>query len=946
MADPAIVQISGLMLSNNTFSASPPGSLSKADNGVINSKGIFQPRNGQERASTVPAANDLPFSLVEFQQHILAQYGTSKTDVTQKLGYVNAGTITPYSGTFNPVGDNGSATDYMRMHFTLASLFLHFCCASGPRTLETYNGTPRRSGLSRVPDFTALMGVPAGTQPGVIPYNSSVAYRYAHKRITSTGQVLISPPSNRFIVTNRFSIPAGGLVRAGTTVTATVTPGQIWQHFVLPLVPGNNITVSPGEADFPAGSKLVTGAPATNKITWTEAGAAVASTITEELNPGPLFVELIIELPVNAIAGDIIQIFKSVATSDSNIEPSEDVYLCNEILLSAGDIVSGGISPTDYTPQSVLQVPLYTNPSDGDGQGELGANFPPPIYLDNTNFDGKTFYLGTTGQQYLSLQMLGVGGPDGVQNNDTITIFDGVSTTKVYTFKTVAAGPGEIPLISDGTPGYNIAWTTYFLCLFAGADLRVVGVDVVGGTSPNGFPGGIRIERTDYLQTPFQVKVSRPTSWAPALQSATYTNSFGSAQANGLMWGKNAQPEAVPVINNIGAGGVGVSNYYGRRCFGLRNSLIILKEGDGIWSLTGSGGNYSLLQISTANTIAPDCACVFADSVWAYTDQGILRISDSGGVQCVSRQLETELVRLATLFPAETYAWSFAVPYETERRIMFFVPFAAATSGLGGAPLMQAWCYSQATNAWTGPLYVPGSTIISGVVSTSHLLYEGIFDGRFSAGRITSERKTDSYLDVADAAWPAVLATTGNPLVVQLLTTGAGLIQKGSGLSQVIGGTTYRTKVSAALGANLYQVSELVPWADGGCTIYDSFPVEVQFTPEGSPGSRKVLTRLFTLYKPLAFANYFGVTTLETDQMPAELEIATPAVGYGMRPYGVGPYGDPSPQVVDSNPIDPKWVSAGQFYPGMKFDEVWLTLKLQGLGMSIEGATAPVGRGK
>ena len=50
MADPDILDISGLQLSNNTFSASPRGALSKATNGVISQKGVFQPRNGQENA--------------------------------------------------------------------------------------------------------------------------------------------------------------------------------------------------------------------------------------------------------------------------------------------------------------------------------------------------------------------------------------------------------------------------------------------------------------------------------------------------------------------------------------------------------------------------------------------------------------------------------------------------------------------------------------------------------------------------------------------------------------------------------------------------------------------------------------------------------------------------------------------------------------------------------
>lgn len=942
-SDPVILGPAGLQLSGNTFSASPDGAMSKADNVIISQKGVAQPRNGQERASTMPVAADLPFSLVEFQQQIIANYGTSKTDTVMGLGRVNAGVITPYAGTYNPVGDNGAATDYGRMKFVLAELFLHFCTALGPKVLEAYNGTPRNSGLSRVPDLSLGVTQPTGTQAGVLPYNSSVAYRYTHKRITSTGQVLTSPVSNRFVMTNRFLIPVGGLVRTGgNLVTATMTPGTIWKSvFLLPFVPTTTFTLSPGEANFAAATDTVN-SRFQNTFTWLEAGANVASTVAQELNPGPLVPTATIQLPADAIAGDIIQLFKSVATSDSSIEPSADLYLCNEYLLTAGDIVVGAIGITDFTPESVLKTPLYTNPSDGDGLGEQGQNFPPPLYLDVACFDSNTFYLSTTGQQYLDLEMLGVGGPNGVQDGDTFTIFDGVATTLVFTFKNAPTLPGHIPIVSDGLPGYNIAWTTYVMVTQIANVLKtngVTGLTITGATSPNGFPGGLRIERVDYLQVPFQVKASRPTSWTPALQAAVYTNSFANAVPHGLTWSKDGQSEAVPVTNQDV---VGVANYYGRRCFGLKNALIILKEGDGIWSFTGSG-KYNLQQISKANIIAPDCACVFFDSVWAYTDQGILRISDTGGVTVVSRPIETEINRLATLLPTETYAWSFAVPYETERRVMFFVPVAAASSATGGAPQLQAYCYCEATNAWTGPLAF-NEQPVSGLVSTGHKLWLGAYDSVFAQGRITSERKTGGYLDIAEAEWSNVLTITADPKVVQLAT--AGSLRKGSGVSQTIGGTLYRTKISAVNTDGSYTLAETVPWVNGACTVYDPYPVEAQFLPEGTPGHRKALTRLFTLYKPKAFSNLFGRTTLETDQVQAELEIDTPAPGFGSTPFGSGAFGNPSPMVIDSNPIRAQWVNAAQFFPGYKLDEVWCQMKLQGMGMKIDTAEAPAGRGK
>lgn len=935
MSDPEITTVAGLQLSNNTFSASPPGSMSKATNGVISQKGVFKPRNGQERLAVLPLAADLPFSLFEFQQHIIANYALSKTG-NYGLGYVNGGTLTAYSGTYNPTGRDGVATDYARMHFALSSLFLYFCTANSPACLETYNGTPRAAGLPRMPDLRTNQ-VAKSRQllaPGIIPYNSNVAYASVVRRPTSTGSLLLGPPSNHAVITNRIFMVAGTMVRTGgALVTVTPVPGA---EFNVRLIAGDTFTLTPGEANFPAGSYVVA-AVTPSTFTFASVGANVANTVDQDADTGSVAATPRIKLPPGVVAGDKARLYRSVATSSSAIQPPRDLYLAAEVTISAGNVTAGFVDVNDTTPQSVLQDPLYTNPSDGDGQGELGANFKPPVYVDLANWDSRVFYLNTTGQQYLDLQMLGVGATDGVQDGDTITVITN-GNTYVFTFKNVPVGANDIKIVSDGTPSYNIASTTenmIRLLARATSSPLVDGVLTTGSTSPNGFPGSFRMERLDFGAA-FSVKASRPATWTPALDPTTATSSFPDTRPNGLVWGKAGQPEAVPVLNKTS---VGAANYFGRRIFGLRNSLIILKEGDGIWSLTGTAGNYSLLQISLANIIAPDCACVFSDSVWAYTDQGILRISDTGGVQVVSRPIETLLNDLAARYPEETYSYAFAVPYETERRVMFFLPVSQASSTYGGAPLIEAYAYSTATNAWTGPLIFDG-TAISGVVRTSHKLALGLFDATFATGRITSERKTGTYLDIADADWANTLTVTSDPLVIQLATAGA--LQAGSGVGQ----GQWLTKISAVLGGGLYQVEETIPWVNGACTTYDPFLIEVQFLPEGTPGARKALQRLLSLYQPDSFQNSFGLTTLFTDQMQDLLEISTPKVGYGLNPYGTTPYGDPAPMVVDVNPIEAKWATAGQFFPGFKLNEVWPKFRLQGVGMRIEGASAPVGRSK
>jgi hypothetical protein len=945
------LEVSGLQLSNNDFTGSPPGSLAKADNCVISQKGVIQPRNGNAYQVGMASQFDLAFALAEFQGNLIVQYGLSKTDTSQALGYVGftGSSVNAYSGgPFNPVGDNGSATDYMRMKFCLASLFMHFCCASQPKCLETFNGTPRMAGLSRMPD-PGPVNFEGFNAPGSaldwMPYNTAVGYRTVLRRATSSGVSLLSPPSAVAVVTNRFLCPIGGLVRTGGNLVTATFPSRIDVN----VFAGSTFTISPGEANFAAGTYTVGAIIANNAFTFTSVGANVANTVAEEINFGPLSTQIVAFLPDTAIAGDFVRLYRSVPTSSSSIAPSENLYLTAEVVLTAGHIAAGAVAIFDYTPVSIPNDPLYTNPADGDGSGLDGGNLQPPIYGDVTNFDSATWYCNTRGQQSMNLEMLGVGATAGIQNNDTITIADSLHSFTL-TFKTTAVGATDVQIYSDGTPSENITWTTKSLVSKFVQNAHGFGWAMYSNSSVNSFPGKVQLARTDFSTDPIQVKVSRPSSWTPALASGTFTNSTGDARANGLCNSKLAIPEAVPTNNFRN---VGVPNFYARRIFGLRNALIILKEGEGIWSLTGTAGDYNLVQISNANIIAPDCAVVCADAVWAYTDQGILRITDSGGCVVVSRAIETELIRLATLFPAETYAWSFAVAYETERRIMFFVPTGAGT-GQGGSPQLQAYCYSLAANAWTGPVYVENTTATAGLVTTAKKLWLGLFDSALSVGLVSVERKTDSYLDLADGGIVALLTTTPDPRVIQLvgqvpfpIVVGSGIEQNPSGL---LGGTVYRTKVSAVLGNNLYRLAETQPFVTSGgavpgATIYSPYLVEAQFLPQGDPASRKALTRITTLYKQDEFANYFGNVTVETDAVQDEFQIPATFMGFGMNPFGATPFGDPTPLVVDSNPNDPKWVNAGQFRVGVRLHEVWVAMKLQGMKLNLEAATGPAGRG-
>ncbi len=919
-------QVAGLQNSNNSFSASPPGSMSVATNGVIAQKGVFEGRRGQQFMSNL--AGSAPLSMTEFQNNLIFNQATAPgSGVLSRAAIGAPATPADFSGTFNPV-------DAQRMKWAQANDYLYFCCDDGPRALETYNGTPRLAGLLRMPDPLGYLESLATLSPGTIPYNSSVAFRTVLRKPTDNGTSLLSPPSGRVVVTNRILIPAGGLTRSGTAATAV--PGVGWNVGVVGLEPGDTFVLEPGEGApgdaFYTGTFTVTGTPTDTSFTFDVTNAGVtASTIAQDANTGFRSAQIKANLSADATTTTPVRLYRSVATSVSTVNPSDELFLSNEVFPSSGDITAGFVLIDDTTPASQLNDPLYTNPNLGGGAAS--ANFAPPIYVDVAVWNSQTWYLNTTGLAELRMQMLGVGPDNGVQDGDTLTI-DG----QAFTFKTSPSAPSDVQITSNGLPAYNIRQTTaalieaIFTVFFDAANsIRAYCVDPTDGSSTGNF----LLQRTDY-DSGFTVSASRVLSWTPALTARADIPT----SPNGLSPSKLMEPEAVAPIDNLP--GVGSRSWPGLRLLALKQSLLVCKGGDGIYAVTGVPGNYQTRQISTANCIAPDCAAVFADAAWVYTDQGILKVSDSGGCQVISRQIETELNALYAAMPADTYRLAFAVPYETERRIMFYVPVARdVTDDDDERFIMEAFCYSNATQSWTKSKRRAMCGVVAVNTNKNHLLVLGGYSNVFDTQLLTLERKTLTYLDDADENFLASIASVGSTTAVTLAA--ATYVEVGDGIEQEVSGTTWRTKILAVDGDTL-TLLDAVPFTTGYCTVYKHFDVEAQFLPVGNPASRKSVSSLVLLFKRDSYATALGKATALTSEVQAEVEVSIPFIGFGVGGFGVGGFGQASPIALNVSPFSPS--DAAQYFIGFKSSEVWRKTLLEGFALKLDEASGPAGRAK
>jgi hypothetical protein len=184
------------------------------------------------------------------------------------------------------------------------------------------------------------------------------------------------------------------------------------------------------------------------------------------------------------------------------------------------------------------------------------------------------------------------------------------------------------------------------------------------------------------------------TDFEPALTLLTsdpnVVLSSQSGRVNTLYRSKIEQPDAVPFLN---FDPVGSEESPILRILKLRDSLIILKE-EGVWKLTGeTETDFVTKELDpSVKVLAPDAAVVLNNSVYCMSNQGVVKINESG-TAIMSRPIEDELDRIQVL---PNFSLSFAISYEQEKRYILATPETASDT----FPKLL-WVWNYITKAWT-----------------------------------------------------------------------------------------------------------------------------------------------------------------------------------------------------------------------------------------------------
>lgn len=538
-------------------------------------------------------------------------------------------------------------------------------------------------------------------------------------------------------------------------------------------------------------------------------------------------VQLTFTIPHGATVNDQWVIYRSPMSASGTTDPSDELQQVLQGNPSSGDLTAGFFTIKDAVPQSQLGAFLYTNSGQ---EGIAQANNIPPLSNDMCFFFGYMIYGAATTQEKFLLSLLSAEPPDGIQVGDTFTITNGASSFTLTGAVAENITLGEFEVFTGGDPGSDILLTKQSLIhvLNRFNQSLVYAFDATDSTSATSLPGDFFLQEQSIGGGVFKISSSRSTCWNPKLTTTPSDNQ--SLAGGGLGMGycsKFQQPEAVPTSNTIN---VGNPNFEWLRCLPLRNSVIVLKA-DGLFQLTGTTFPFTVTTLDTGTILtAPESCAVMNNQVFAYTNQGVVSIAETGpGI--ISRPIENVLQPISSYLYPNFPQVTFGTAYETDRK--YLMSTISNTDGFTRATIQ--YVYDTITESWTNYIYpVAVWDILESPVD--HRLYVASADSAYPF--VFQEKKSFTRIDFADIEIPVTI-TGFNGRTVDLTDTSKVVV--GWSLAQLVPETTATPSrllnlsvITAVLNATQITVTDIINWSLSMATftaIEQPIPVSVRYCP-------------------------------------------------------------------------------------------------------------------
>jgi hypothetical protein len=634
-------------------------------------------------------------------------------------------------------------------------------------------------------------------------------------------------------------------------------------------------------------------------------------------------VQLVYTIPHGTTTAYQWQIYRTIMSASATTDPGDNEQLVATGNPSPTDITNGYFTYVDALPQDQLGANLYTNATE---EGISQANNIPPLANDMCFFFGYMIYGAATTQQLFLLSLLSAEPPNGIQIGDTFTVANGGSSFTLTGAASENISLGEFKVYTGGDPGSDILQTkeSIIRVLNRQSQTLVYAYDASDTSTAGALPGDFYLQEQNIGGGTFYVFSSRTTAWSPTLSpelsfsitavvDATHltvssttgitagdtiaqnpysttvttvvdsthlivasTTGFATGTAYDVSTGSSSlpggglgggycskfqEPEAVPVANTINAGN---PNFEWLRCLPLRNSIIVLKA-DGLFQLTGTTYPFTVTTLDTGTILtAPESCAVMNNQVFAYTNQGVVAIAETGpGI--ISRPIENTLQQISSYLYPNFPEVTFGTAYETDRK--YLLSTISSSDGFEQATIQ--YVYDTITEAWTAYVYpVPVWDIQES--PDDHRLY---VDSATSAyPYVFQEKKSFTNIDYADIEIPVTITgssgTTVDLASTTNVTVGWSLVQLVPESIATPSQILNLSVITAILNSTQITVADVINWdLTGGSftAVEQPIPVSVRYCPiigvsaapntSGNPGIIKNFKEIQFMFQDVAFTS-------------------------------------------------------------------------------------------
>lgn len=290
-------------------------------------------------------------------------------------------------------------------------------------------------------------------------------------------------------------------------------------------------------------------------------------------------------------------------------------------------------------------------------------------------------------------------------------------------------------------------------------------------------------------------------------------------EPGGIAVSKVGKPEAFPLKNRLYAG----DKYNTIYKASATQDGVLLWTAKGLYALVGDAlESFRVVELDHTTVLtAAESTALIGNSVYALTNQGVVKASISGGVQIISRPIEDMVLDATRQYSAASLlaggAWG--VGHVTARKyILHFVGQTARDNTM---------VYNVLTNTWT-TWVLPTGISAAAVNTTTNKLY-------FGYSSIYSEMSRGAATSFADGTVSVTVSSVASDQLSVVVVSASGLTV-GDTLMQ----GALRARITNIAGTTL-TLDKATAIIAGAATVYRGFEVRVEWTVNegGDPGSLK-----------------------------------------------------------------------------------------------------------